>query len=104
MSNELAVVATWYVADGWYGKRYRAILTPSKETTFSTKTEANKYRSAFRKFVNSSVAKRHEVKLKASHMSVVPVDSLKDYKYVSLGPSLSYTHLNYTTDQITLTT
>lgn len=95
MSKRLGVVVQWYVPDGWYGERYRAILTLVDGIEFRTKGEASRYRSEFRKVVQQVLA---GVKLSASQCMVVDVDILKVYEHVSFGPSISYVHFNYVVD------
>ena len=96
MDNKVLVVG-WCVEDGWYGKRYRAILSPSVGECFATAKEANKHKAAFRKHVNSISPQ----KIRATDITVADNSKLLEFEYNSFGPSMSYTHHNIIVAQLT---
>jgi hypothetical protein len=86
-----ALVASWYVEDNWYGKRYRAILTVSDDQGFITVGSAKKHSKAFKQLIKSN----HNLSVTNKDITVNVKDELLTYEYISSGPSISYTHYDY---------
>jgi len=96
--QNLVLVATVYVADGWYGKRYRYILSGDGEG-FQTKSEARKFATRLKRLV---VKNRYVDKIKSKDIliSCDELDTFIEYTHVSNGPSLSYDHRHKTIEDL----
>ena len=97
--KHLILTGTVYVANGWYGDRYRYMLSVSDGEGFKTKAEAKKFAARLKRYiVNNRIADK--TKSKDIHIDCNEHESYKDYTHVSAGPSLSYTHIEMTTDDL----
>lgn len=94
MKPGLLLVVQWYVADDWYGKRYRVILSIDDEQDFRTKTDAKKYTSLIKKYVRNLYSFPNKKEKITVMVKSREEDDLRDYVYCGNGPSLSYTHYN----------
>ena len=92
----LAVVGEWYIADNWYGRRYRVLLTETAEQGFKTKTAANKFAARLKRY---AVSRQWDEKAKV-FTQCDEHDSFKSFIYHSFGPSLSYEHTNITVAEL----
>ncbi len=81
-----------YIADDWYGDRHRIILTKESGEGFDTKTEAKKFTVRLRKYAQKRFGKYRIEKITNDNIVCRELDMFKPYIYVSLGPSLFFTH------------
>lgn len=87
---DLVLTFDWYVADDWYGKNYRILLSEKPDVGFKTKFEAGKQKTALKNYI----AKQHKLKVKTKSMVIGERDTFKDYEYCANGPSQDWTHFN----------
>lgn len=89
------LVGTIYVPDNWYGQRYRVILKPNNnkndDNGYQTKKEVEQYRKKFKEYCKLYFKRYGDGKCKIS-FDTAELERLVDFTYVSLGPSISYTH------------
>lgn len=94
--KEILLICEEYVENGWYGDRYRTVVVPEEGKTFSTKTEANKYKGKLKKLVKS-VGKSEG---KGVNTPYVTDENPPDYIYCGKGPSTSYTRKTLTVAEL----
>jgi len=89
-NKNFTLVYNWNKADGWYGQNYRVMLLTDKvnKIGFTTKSEANKFKTSFKNYIN----KRFNFKIKNKNMSVLEVCDCITYKYMGSGPSYACTN------------
>ena len=99
MDKQIVLVSQWCVADDWYGRRVRVILTPTKDTFFGTKTESKKHIPKLRRYCRSI---SHDLLDKKAKMSFFSNESSKfvAHTYCGSGPSLYYETINVTLEDI----
>lgn len=93
-TKDIVLVAQYYIDNGWYGDRYRVILSKEEGLGFTTKTEAKKY---------AAKLKKRGLNVKGAKKPVILCDErtqFEEYTYISCGPSLSYTHINITVNDL----
>ena len=102
MNNPTAIILAleYHVADNWYGKNYRVVLSPDGIVGFSTIAEAKKYRGAFVKYFNKNQGKTNKIKMKAADVNIGKLENFLTYKYYGAGPSYSCTNLYRTINDI----
>jgi len=95
--KDLVLVYQWYSENDWYGDRYRAILSISENVGFQSRTEINKFRTKFKKFIIERYKnKKWNLPLKIINKNLIIGERKEFVKYIhcSNGPSLYYNHRN----------
>jgi hypothetical protein len=100
--NALVLTHTYHVADNWYGKNYRMVLSTDAQNGFANITEAKKYRGAFVKYFNTNVASKSKGidKIKVADIVIGTLDSFVTYRYCGAGPSYSVSNFYRTLDNL----
>lgn len=101
-NNPTAIILAleYHVADDWYGRNYRVVLTLDNIVGFNTVAEAKKYRGAFVKYFNKNQGKTNKIKMKVADVEIGELGTFLTYKYNSFGPSYSCTNLYRTINDI----
>lgn len=102
MKNYVLVGAI-HVNDNWYGQNYRIILKPSDDKNddvgYSTKKEVEQYLKKFKEYCKTYFKQFGDGKCKIS-FTTSELENLIAFTYVSMGPSLSYTHYYITPEEL----
>lgn len=95
--KDLVLACHVYVDDGWYGEKYRYILSPEEGKGFTSKTAANKYLVRLRKSVQAMFEYNDRAgKLTNDHIRCGERDSFEEYIYCGSGPSNYHRHIHLT--------
>jgi len=84
MKKTLVLGIEFYVADDWYGERYRFIFEGEDGKGFKTKGEAGKYSSMLKKW-----CKARDSRYTQGNVDAKPFEDFPTYKYMGAGPSYS---------------
>lgn len=96
-AKDLVLCYTVCLQDGWYGDRHRFILSIDSDIGFTTKAAAKKYTAKLKNYITHRFPDYVLKKLTNADIDVSERAELIEYTHVSAGPSLSYTHHNFTT-------
>ncbi len=88
--ENLVLVCDYYVADNWYGQRYRLIVKPTESTYFSSSKEALSFKNELKAF-----SKQEKVSIYVANEK-----ELVQYIYCGVGPSIYYNTSSYSIQDI----
>jgi hypothetical protein len=84
MKDNFVLAIQYYYEDGWYGTRRRYFFKGENEEGFKTKSEAKKYVSLLKKFVEKDNKKGM---FQATEIAVETKENFPTFKYYGAGPS-----------------